>query len=282
MDFKDTLNLPKTDFPIRPNAGVEDQQLFDRWEQELLSQKTFTRHAGKHKYILHDGPPYANGSIHLGHAYNKILKDIITKSRRMTGQHVPVTPGWDCHGLPIEFKVTQAPENAGKSPLEIKQACRAYAQQWIDIQKQEFKRLGVMMDWDNPYITMDPGYEASIITALSIFLEKGFIERKNKTVTWCFHCKTTLATAEIEYQDRKDPSIYVKFMLAHAGSEFARQLAPEIHNREISVLVWTTTPWTLPLNRGVMAHPHAQYQLVDIDGTLLIVGAQVVRKSWLI
>lgn len=268
MNFKDTLNLPKTDFPIRPNAAVEDQQLLERWAQEKLAEKTFTHNTGKQKYILHDGPPYANGSIHLGHAYNKILKDIITKSRRMQGFNVPVTPGWDCHGLPIEFKVTQMPENVGKSPLEIKKACRAYAQHWIEVQKEEFKKLGIMMNWDKPYITMAPDYEASIITALSIFLEKGFIERKNKTVAWCFHCQTTLATAEIEHKDRKDPSLYVRFPLVQ--NKFA--------DREVSLLVWTTTPWTLPLNRGVMAHPDALYKLVDFEGTLVIVGAHVVEK----
>jgi isoleucyl-tRNA synthetase len=271
MNIKDTLNLPRTEFPIRPNAAQEDTHLLERWEQEKLSEKTFiqhrgathdgaphngAQHSGAQKFILHDGPPYANGNIHLGHAYNKILKDIIAKSRRMQGMHVPVTPGWDCHGLPIELKVTQDPLNAGLSALEIKKACRAYAQKWIDIQKAEFKKLGVMMDWDNPYITMSHDYEASIITALSIFVEQGFIERKNKTVAWCFSCKTTLATAEIEHKDRKDPSLYVRFPLAHDSQ---KKLFPEL-TQPVSLLVWTTTPWTLPLNRGVMAHPHDRYQ----------------------
>ncbi len=275
MNFKDTLNLPKTDFPIRPNAAVEDAQLLQRWSQEKLSEKAFTHNSGGKKYILHDGPPYANGHIHLGHAYNKILKDLITKSRRMKGFHVPVTPGWDCHGLPIELKVTTQPENAGLSPLEIKKACRAYAQHWIEVQREEFKKLGVLMDWDNPYITMSHDYEASIIHALSIFVEQGFIERKNKTVAWCFSCKTTLASAEIEHKDRKDPSLYVRFPLQK--SDTAR-LFPQAEDRDVSLLVWTTTPWTLPLNRGVMAHPHGTYQLVDMDGTLLIVGSNVAAK----
>lgn len=275
MNFKDTLNLPKTDFPIRPNPALEDAQLLERWEQERLSQETFTKNQGKKKYILHDGPPYANGHIHLGHAYNKILKDIITKSRRMQGMHVPVTPGWDCHGLPIELKVTKEPGNEELSPVGIKKACRVYAEKWITIQKEEFKKLGVLMDWDNPYITMSPEYEASIITALSIFLAEGFIERKNKTVAWCFSCKTTLATAEIEYKDRKDPSLYVRFALKPTDTA---RLFPDHADRAISLLVWTTTPWTLPLNRGVMAHPNARYQLVDMGGTLLIVGAEVSQK----
>ncbi|MBY0110153.1 MAG: isoleucine--tRNA ligase [Candidatus Babeliaceae bacterium] len=272
MNFKDTLNLPKTDFSIRPHAALEDAQLLQRWSEEKLSEKTFTHNAGAKKYILHDGPPYANGHIHLGHAYNKILKDFITKSRRMMGMHVPVTPGWDCHGLPIELKVTQQPENAGLSPLEIKKACRAYAQHWIDVQKQEFKQLGVLMNWGNPYITMSHDYEASIIHALSIFLQQGFIERKNKTVAWCFSCTTTLASAEIEYKDRKDPSLYVRFPLQKSDSA---RLFPQAGDQQVSLLVWTTTPWTLPLNRGVMAHPRATYQLVDMGGTLLLVGSHV-------
>ncbi len=274
MNFKDTLNLPKTDFPIRPQPAVEDQQLLDRWEHESLAQKTYTHNQGAEKFILHDGPPYANGHIHLGHAYNKILKDIITKSRRMMGLHVPVKPGWDCHGLPIELKVTQQLEGKVATNLEIKQACRAYAQEWIDVQKKEFKKLGVMMQWDDPYITMSHAYEAAIIRALSIFTQQGFIERKNKTVAWCFSCKTTLATAEIEYKDRKDPSLYVRFELEDTARA---KLFPAVSG-PISLLVWTTTPWTLPLNRGVMAHPHARYQLVDMDGTKLLVGSEVAAK----
>ena len=275
MNFKDTLNLPRTDFPIRPNAAIDDPALIARWQADDLYTKTYYLHDGATKFILHDGPPYANGNIHLGHAYNKILKDIITKSRRMAGFHVPVIPGWDCHGLPIEIKVTQQPEYAQATPLTIKQACRTYAQGWIDVQREEFKRLGVVMHWQKPYITMDPGYEATIIKAFAQFVQQGFIERKNKTVAWCLSCKTTLASAEIEYRDRKDPSLYVRFPL---DSDTVARLFPEAENRPVSLLVWTTTPWTLPLNRGVMAHPEAEYQLVDINGTLLIAGKHVASK----
>ncbi len=274
MNFKDTLNLPHTDFPIRPNPTQEDAQLLQRWEDEDLCTQSFFCNKGSKKYILHDGPPYANGHIHLGHAYNKILKDIIAKSHRMQGMHVPVTPGWDCHGLPIELKVTQAAENSQLSPLDIKKACRDYAQEWITIQKQEFKKLGVLMNWKDPYITMSSDYEASIMRALAIFFRQGFIERKNKTVAWCFSCKTTLATAEIEYQDRKDPSLYVRFALSAADSA---RLFPEL-DRPVSLLVWTTTPWTLALNRAVMAHPHARYQVIRLGETLLIVGSLVSQK----
>lgn len=276
-DFKDTLNLPRTDFPIRPNAAVDDVALINRWKEHRLYANATEKNKGNEKYILHDGPPYANGNIHLGHAYNKILKDIITKARRMSGYHVPVIPGWDCHGLPIELKVTQS--GSYTSPIEIKKACRAYAAQWIDVQREEFKRLGVIMDWDNPYITMAPSYEASIVRAFGHLHERGFIERKNKTVAWCFSCQTTLASAEIEYKDRKDPSLYVLFPVDKES--IVRQfpsLALTVGDREVSIIVWTTTPWTLPLNRAVMMHPHAFYTLFEMNGQLFLVGSELVEK----
>lgn len=273
QSFKDTLNLPKTDFPIRPQPKVDDPATLARWEMDKLYEKAFYHNEGSKKYILHDGPPYSNGHIHLGHAYNKILKDIITKSYRMAGYHVPVTPGWDCHGLPIELKVSQ--ENPGLGSLELKKACRSYAYSWIDIQRAEFKKLGVVMDWDNPYITMAPAYEAATVRAFGLLVEKGFIERKNKTVAWCSSCATTLASAEIEYKDRKDPSLYVRFPLQ---KQDVTQLFPEIKDQEVSILVWTTTPWTLPLNRAVMLHPQGEYALVEYDGQIVVVGAGVAAK----
>ena len=201
ISFKNTLNLPTTDFPIRSNPAQEDPALIARWQHENLYETTFEANKGAEKFILHDGPPYSNGNIHLGHAYNKILKDIVCKYQRMSGKQVPVTPGWDCHGLPIELKVSA--ENPGATPVELKKKCREYAQGWIDTQRTEFKNLGVLFDWDHPYITMSYSYEASILKAFGIFIEKGYIERKNKTVPWCFSCKTVLAAAEIEYADRK-------------------------------------------------------------------------------
>jgi len=274
FSLKDSLNLPRTDFPIRPQAKIDDPALLERWATEGLYDKAFAlNRASKQSYILHDGPPYANGSIHLGHAYNKILKDILTKAYRMSGYYVPVTPGWDCHGLPIEHKIMQ--QTPGLTPIETKKACRAYAQQWIDIQRAEFKKLGVVMDWDNPYITMAPSYEAAIMRAFGIILGKGLIERKNKTVAWCPSCATTLASAEIEYQDRKDPSLYVLFALTKTAKE---KLFPAWANEPISMLVWTTTPWTLPLNRAVAVKPETAYQLVRIGNDLVIVGAQLAPK----
>lgn len=270
--FKDTLNLPNTEFPIRPNHKVDDVALVERWEKDNLYYTAFEFNKGKEKYILHDGPPYANGDIHLGHAYNKILKDMVTKSRRMYGYHVPVTPGWDCHGLPIEIKVTQ--QNPGLNRVELKKACREYANNFIDIQRKSFKSIGVVMDWDRPYITMDFGYESAIVRSFGSLVSQGFIERKNKTVPWCGSCQTVLASAEIEYKDRKDPSIYVLFDLKESD---AKRLFPEINNT-ISLVLWTTTPWSIPLNRAVMAKPNSEYVLLELNNKYIIAGAQVADK----
>ncbi|MFI5332936.1 MAG: isoleucine--tRNA ligase [Candidatus Babeliales bacterium] len=273
VSFKDTLNLPRTDFPLRANTKTEDPAMIKRWEQQELFSQSTEHNKGHTKFILHDGPPYANGHIHLGHAYNKILKDIVTKSQRMMGKHVPVIPGWDCHGLPIEFKVAQ--DNPGLSPQEMKKACRAYAQQWIDVQRSELKQLGVLMDWDHPYITMSPGYEAATLRAFGIFVANGYIERKNKTVPWCFHDQTVLASAEIEYHERKDPSIYVLFELVQS---FTDQLFPDFAGKSVNFLVWTTTPWTLPLNRAVLIRPSTEYAIVETGGTYFIIAQALIEK----
>ena len=271
--YKDTLNLPRTDFPIRAQNDVFDPIVLQRWENEDVYNKTFAVHEGKEKFILHDGPPYANGDIHLGHAYNKILKDIICKYERMNGKHVPCIPGWDCHGLPIELKVSaEHPEAKGDA---LKVACRAYAEKWIEVQKASFKKLGVLMDFDHPYATMDYSYEAAIVRAFGDFVKKGYIQKKLKTVPWCASCKTVLATAEIEYEERKDPSIFVKFPL----SQFTIQkLWPDLESKEVSLLVWTTTPWTLPLNRAVVLHPTAAYQVVDFNGSYVILAKDLIEK----
>lgn len=273
MDYSATLNLPKTDFPLRSQFSVSDQEMITRWKEEKLSEKTFIHNKGNKKFILHDGPPYANGHIHLGHAYNKISKDIITKAERMSGKHVPVIPGWDCHGLPIELKVTQEQKYTSRS--ELIKACRAYASKWIDTQREEFKKLGVMMHWDKPYETMSFGYEAAILRAFGKFVEKGFIQKKLKTVPWCASCQTVLANAEIEYAERKDPSLYVQFPFDISTSN---NIFSAAHGREVSLLVWTTTPWTLPLNRAVILHPEALYSLVEINGKLVVIGHELVAK----
>ncbi len=267
VSYKETLNLPRTDFPIHANPAHEDPLIIKRWNDEQLYAKAFVHNQGAEKYILHDGPPYANGNIHLGTAYNKILKDIITKAQRMQGKHVPVTPGWDCHGLPIEFKVTQEfPELPSE---QLKSKCRAYASGWIAVQREEFKQLGVVMDWENPYLTMSPSYEADTVRAFGSFVKDGYIERKNKTVPWCAHCQTVLAAAEIEYHERKDPSIYVLFALNKIDTQ---KIIPTL-NDTLYCAVWTTTPWTLPLNRAVFLKPGALYDVLHINGRYVIIGA---------
>lgn len=275
--FQDTLNLPHTDFPIRAYAATKEPEILARWAEEELSAKAQGINKDAEPFVMHDGPPYTNGHIHLGHAFNKILKDIVCKSRRMEGKHVPFTPGWDCHGLPIELKVTtelgieeSKIENKGITEEEraarvaFKKQCRAYAQKWIDIQREEFKELGVLADWNNIYYTMEPAYEASIIEAFADFVEKGYIERKGKTVSWCASCQTVLASAEIEHKERKDPSTYILFPMSNEVSHkifpFAVETRPEL---VVNMLIWTTTPWTIPLNRAIALHPTAPYVLLQ-------------------
>jgi len=271
--YKDTLNLPRTDFSIRAQSEIFDPLVLQRWYEQDLYNRTSALHKGKEKFVLHDGPPYSNGDIHLGHAYNKILKDIVCKYERMLGKHVPFIPGWDCHGLPIELKVST--ENPGLHGADLKAACRGYAEKWISIQKESFKKLGVLMDVDHAYTTMQFDYEAAIIKAFGVFVQKGYIQKKLKTVPWCFSCKTVLATAEIEYEDRKDPSIYVKFPLL---ASTVKKLWPQLAEVEVSLLVWTTTPWTLPLNRAVVLHPDTIYQVVDFNGSYVVLAKQLVEK----
>lgn len=271
--FKDTLNLPKTDFPIRANAKTKEPELLQRWADEKLCEAAVKKNEGNEMFTLQDGPPYANGHMHIGHALNRTLKDVVCKSKRMSGYHIISFPGWDCHGLPIELKVTKE-QGEDSDRIEFKKKCREYAQKWIDIQREEIKRLGVVTDWDHPYITMSPGYEASILRCFADFVEKGYIERKGKTVPWCASCQTVLATAEIEYSDRKDPSCYILFPLE---KEIANEFVPDY---EVSLLVWTTTPWTIPLNRAVVLHPTAPYVILQgkDEKQAFIVAEQLADK----
>ncbi|MFH1644453.1 MAG: isoleucine--tRNA ligase, partial [bacterium] len=283
--YQSTLNLPKTDFSQRANAQEKEPEVIKRWEKENLYEKTYTENSGKQKYVMHDGPPYANGPIHIGHALNKILKDMVCKTQRMTGKHTPFKPGWDCHGLPIELKVAaELKTDTSKHEFnkkEFKKACRNYAAKWIKVQKEEFKQLGVLADWAHPYITMDPEYEADILKAFAKFIEDGYIERKGKTVPWCASCNTVLAAAEIEYKDRHDPSIYLLFPF---DKKDAQEVFPYVMqknpNLNISFLVWTTTPWTIPLNRAVVLKPLAKYVLLQgkEKDSAFIVGESLADK----
>ena len=282
--FKDTLNLPRTDFSIRANAKEKEPAILKKWQDEEIYKKAVAHNKeSKNTFVLHDGPPFANGHMHVGHMLNRVLKDIVCKSKRMSGDHVVSVPGWDCHGLPIELKVAGDFKGDKETPegrKAFKKLCRDYAKKWIETQKEEVKRLGVVTDWDNPYITMSPQYEAAILKSFATFVEKGYIERKGKTVPWCASCQTVLATAEIEHKDRKDPSCYILFPF---DSDVAQKLFSEVLQKkdleEVGMLIWTTTPWTIPLNRAVVVHPKAKYVLLEGENKkAFVVGAELADE----
>ncbi|WP_456387417.1 isoleucine--tRNA ligase [Desulfolithobacter sp.] len=278
MDYRDTLNLPKTRFKMKANLTQKEPMYLKRWEKENLYHKLQQAAADKPLYILHDGPPYANGHIHLGTAFNKVLKDIILKSRRMSGFNCPYVPGWDCHGLPIEHNVDKelGDKKEKISTLAKRGACRKYAEKWIKTQKAEFKRLGVLGDWEDPYLTMNFAYEASIAREFNRFLLSGSVVRSRKPVYWCATCRTALAEAEVEYYDHTSPSIYVKFPLRDDLSD----LIPELAGKDVSVLIWTTTPWTLPANLAVAFHPGFVYAAVAVGEEVWILARDLVEPCF--
>ncbi|MEK7747821.1 MAG: isoleucine--tRNA ligase [Nitrospirota bacterium] len=274
--YQATLNLPKTDFPMKANLKEKEVALLAKWEQDGLYQKILQKGEGKPKYILHDGPPYANGHIHIGHALNKILKDIVVKSKTMSGYAAPYVPGWDCHGLPIEHQVLKdlGAKRYEMSRLEIRKLCRDYAQKFIAIQKAEFKRLGVLGDWENPYLTLTPDYEAAIVREFGKIVAAGSVYKGLKPVLWCTSCETALAEAEVEYQDKTSPSIYVKFRIHHDPLE---RLDPrEFPN--LSFIIWTTTPWTLVANKAVCLHPDFTYQAVYVNNETWFLAQPLIEK----
>ena len=276
MDYRDTLNLPKTKFKMKANLNQKEPLYLKRWEKEDLYGMLQKHSEGKPLYVLHDGPPYANGHIHLGTAFNKILKDIILKSRRLAGFQAPYIPGWDCHGLPIEHNVDQElGEKKNSIPkLSKRGACRKYAEGWIKTQKAEFKRLGVLGDWDRPYLTMNYDYQASIAREFNKFLLSGSVIRNKKPVYWCSTCTTALAEAEVEYYDHSSPSIYVKFPVAEDLSD----VDPALAGDKVSVVIWTTTPWTLPANLAVAFHPDFEYAAVKTGDETLILAKELVES----
>jgi isoleucyl-tRNA synthetase len=273
MDYKTTLNLPKTDFPMKANLKDLEQRTILRWKEQGTYTRIQEKNKGKKTYILHDGPPYANGHIHIGHALNKILKDIIVKYKSMQGFSSPYVPGWDCHGLPIEHQVLKnlGPKKDTMSKAEIRKLCREYAGKFIDIQRDEFKRLGVFGDWDNPYLTMNYAYEAAIVRELGKFVGAGSVYKGKKPVYWCGSCETALAEAEVEYADHESPSISVKFELQDAAKAF-----PSLTGKNVAVVIWTTTPWTLVSNLAVALHPEFDYVAVDIGSNSVIIVAEAL------
>ncbi len=270
MDYKETLNLPVTDFPMRGNLPQREPQILQRWKEAELYQKIEEAGKDRPRFILHDGPPYANGHTHIGHALNKILKDIVIKSRRMQGFYAPYVPGWDCHGLPIELMVDK---KLGKKKREMTKAavrkeCREYAKKWVGIQSEEFQRLGVLGEWDRPYLTMTHDYEAATARELARFAERGGMYKGKKPVHWCSSCVTALAEAEVEYADHSSPSIYVKFPYA---DELPEELS-ELQGRNLSFVIWTTTPWTIPANLGICLNPELPYVAVEAGEDVLVLA----------
>jgi isoleucyl-tRNA synthetase len=273
-DWKDSLNLPRTDFPMKANLQTAEPAALARWEEMGLYDRIRAARAGRPRYVLHDGPPYANGQIHLGTALNKILKDFVVKSRTMAGFDAPYLPGYDCHGLPIELKVDRelGAKKRDLSPADFRRACRAYAERFIGVMTGEFKRLGIFGDWDHPYLTMGFKYQAAIARALGSFVEQGLVYKGKKPVHWCIHCRTALAEAEVEYEDHTSPSIYVEFPLAADSAGELGSRVPELAGRTVSVLIWTTTPWTIPSNLAIAFHPEFDYAAYDVDGRAVIVA----------
>jgi isoleucyl-tRNA synthetase len=278
-DYKDTLNLPDTPFPMRGDLARRESQWVKDWHEKGVYRRLRQIAKGRTRFVLHDGPPYANGDIHIGHAVNKILKDVIVKSKTLAGFDAPYVPGWDCHGMPIEVQIEK---KYGKNlpPAETQRLCRAYATEQIESQKKDFQRLGVLGDWDSPYLTMAYRNEADEIRALGLLLKKGYLYRGLKPVNWCFDCGSALAEAEVEYEDRKDPAVDVAFRaleddLPKLAGAFGKKSLAE---KPVYAVIWTTTPWTLPGNQALNVHPDLEYSLVDTEKGLLILASQLYES----
>ncbi|HWP92766.1 MAG TPA: isoleucine--tRNA ligase [Thermodesulfobacteriota bacterium] len=277
LDYKNTLNLPRTDFSMKANLSQKEPEMLKTWEEINLYQKIRRSSKGRQKFILHDGPPYANGHIHIGHSLNKILKDLIVKSKTMSGFDSYYVPGWDCHGLPIEFQVTKdlGPKKETASKIEIRRLCRKYAEKFVEIQREEFKRLGVFGDWERPYLTMSFDYEATIARELGKFIQGGGLYRGKKPVYWCYFDQTALAEAEVEYEDKTSPSVYVKFPLS--SNELFHRF-PFLTGKRVYALIWTTTPWTLPGNLALAFHPDHTYVATEVDGEVYILAQALLEN----
>jgi isoleucyl-tRNA synthetase len=278
-DYKNTLNLPHTNFPMKANLADAEPAILRQWESLALYQRLRERNRGKPKYILHDGPPYANGHIHIGHAVNKILKDIIVKAKTFSGFDAPYVPGWDCHGLPIELNVEKkyGPVGSTLTSKDFRQACRMYARQQLAIQRDEFKRLGVLGDWEHPYLTMDFKFEANIIRALGKVISQGHLQQGFKPVHWCINCGSALAEAEVEYADKVSLAVDVRFRVVDEVDFFKRLFIGGCG--PISIPIWTTTPWTLPANEAVALNPLIEYVLVQTETECLLLAEPLLETS---
>ena len=279
MDYKTTLNLPKTDFPMKANLKQKELEFLTKWENINIYEKIKEKSKKDPKFILHDGPPYPNGNIHMGHALNKILKDFIIKSKTMLGYQANFIPGWDCHGLPIEHKVEQelGDNKENISVYDIRQKCRTYALDYVEQQKEEFKRLGVFGEWDRPYLTIDTKYEATIVREFGKFIKIGSVYKGYKPVHWCASCQTALAEAEVEYEDHTSPSIYVRFPVI---SEYEDRW-PKLPGGSLCALIWTTTPWTLPANLAIAVHADIEYGIYRIFEDYFIMATKLAENIFI-
>jgi isoleucyl-tRNA synthetase len=277
VDLKQTLNLPRTNFSMKANLPQAEPKMLLRWQEENIYGMIRESRKGRPIYVLHDGPPYANGNLHLGHGLNKILKDFVVKSRAMAGFDTPYIPGWDCHGLPIEYKVDQmlGSRKAKMSIAEIRAECRKYAAKWVGVQSEQFQRLGIFGRWEEPYLTMDPRYQAVIAGAFVDFLDRGYVYKGLKPVNWCIHDRTALAEAEVEYENHKSPSVWVRFPLKSDPAA----IDPRLAGKRVYGLIWTTTPWTLPANLAIAFHPKFVYSAVDVSGDVYLVAQDLLAAT---
>ena len=279
-EWKDTVNLPKTDFPMKANLQTAEPEAVARWKAIDLYGRLREARRGAPRFVLHDGPPYANGNIHLGTALNKTLKDFVVKCRSMAGYDAPYVPGYDCHGLPIELRVERelGAKKRDLTVAEFRRACRAYAERFIGVMSDEFQRLGILGLWSHPYLTMKPAYQATIVRALGRFVEQGMVYKGKKPVHWCIHCRTALAEAEVEYEPHTSPSIFVEFPLASESAAELGTRVPELAGKNVSVLIWTTTPWTIPSNLGIAFHPEFVYAAYPVGDTHVIVAEAMAER----
>ena len=276
LELKTTVNLPKTDFPMKANLPQNEPKTLARWEETGIYKRIQEARKGLPVYVLHDGPPYANGALHLGHALNKTLKDFIVKSKSMSGFDAPYVPGWDCHGLPIEIKVDKqlGKKKLQLNPTEVRLECRKYAQKFLNLQREQFKRIGVFGRWDNPYSTMTPEYESIVLRTFYSFLEQGFVYKGLRSVYWCIYDKTALAEAEVEYENHTSPTVWVKYAMADDPSAIDASL----RGKKVFTIIWTTTPWTLPASMAVAFHPDEEYVALQSGSEVYIVGAKLAEE----
>ncbi len=277
MDYKPTLCLPKTDFSMKADLPRREPEIRKGWAG--LYARLREARKGRELFVFHDGPPYANGDVHIGTSLNKILKDFIVRSRSMMGFDAPFVPGWDCHGLPIEHKVMKeaGAEARTLSPTEIRARCRKMAEHFVEHQRDQYVRLGILADWEHPYLTMDPGYEDGVLSAFQDLVEKGFVTRDKRSTAWCPNDATALAEAELEYHDRADPSIYVRCLVSNPSPALARSV-----KGSVAFIVWTTTPWTLPANLAIAVHPGLEYTLFSCTDRTRAEGKQNIVATRLL